>query len=308
MVPPRALPRAEPKGEMENWDNLRYLLALYRHRTMSAASTALSTNIATVSRRIDKVSRDLGVALFVKDADGWKPTPAAMPLVTLAEEIDGRLATETHLRASAGAETLHARIRIAAPSFFNTVVLVPQLHRLIARYPQLEIDIANRNDATGLGDADLLLRVDRPESGRVVARRLTTLTFRAYRSRLARQPMPGWVSVSYALPSAPPMVLGRRLFGRDPNVMVALFEQKVRVMRSTGMAAVLPDLVARGLPDITPVDEADGPTIESELWMVYHVTRREDPALRAVSDWIVDCFRDGLMSPQVSEHGFDIAV
>ena len=66
---------------MENWDNLRFILALSRHRTMSAAAQALHTNVATVSRRIERANQDFGTPLFVKDQNGWLPTQAALPLL-----------------------------------------------------------------------------------------------------------------------------------------------------------------------------------------------------------------------------------
>lgn len=292
---------------MENWDNMRYLLALYRHKTMSAAAQALNTNVATVSRRIERAAQTFGTPLFIKDASGWTPTGAVMPLIRVAEEFDAKLASERNNRAATEARGIEARIQIAAPAFFHTMLLVPQLHTLLMEHPGLEIDIRNRGEATGLGDADIMIRVGRPDSGRVVARRLTTFTFRAYRSTLAEVQMPGWVAVESRTGGSPQAILGARIFGGEPNVSVALFEQKITVMRSTGMAAVMAEQIAAQMDDFVELDP-NGPTEESEIWMIYHATRRDDAAIRAVSDWIVECFKTGRIADTVSaEQVLDLA-
>ncbi len=277
---------------MENWDNMRFLLALYRHKTMSAAAIALNTNVATVSRRVERASQIFGMPLFIKDSAGWMPTEAALPLLHVAEEFDARLTSERNNRAATERRGIEARVQIAAPAFFNTMVLLPQLASLLSDHRRLEIDIRNRGDATGLGDSDVMLRHGRPESGRVVARRLATLIYRGYRSNLSELRLPGWIALDARATISPAMALGQRIFGTEPSVTVSQFEQKLMLMRSTGKAAVLIEAVAMQLSDMAPVDP-DGPSAESELWMVYHATRREDPAIKVVTDWIVTCFRSG---------------
>ena len=46
---------------------------------------------------------------------------------------------------------------------------------------------------------------------------------------------------------------------------------------------------------MVPLDPA-GDTGEREIWMIYHATRRDDQAIRAVTDWIIGSFRSGLLS------------
>ncbi|MCR8723956.1 LysR family transcriptional regulator [Frigidibacter sp. ROC022] len=277
---------------MENWDDMRFLLALSRHKTMSAAADALHTNVATVSRRVERAGQAIGVPLFIKDASGWTPTQAVLPLLRMAEDFDARLTSERNSRSALEGKGIQARLQIAAPPFFHTMVLVPEVHNLLAEHPRLELDFRNRVDGTGLGDADILLRQGRPEAGRVLARRLATLTSRGYRSTQAKSTLSGWVSMNARSSTALDLALGREIFGADPNVTVSLFEQKLTVMRSTGLAGILTDEVAGQLPDMVAIDP-DGPNTSAEFWLVFHATRRDDPAVRVVTDWIIDCFRKG---------------
>ena len=47
-----------------NWDDIRFLLAIHRGRTLSAAARQLGVNQTTVARRLAALERDLGTRLF----------------------------------------------------------------------------------------------------------------------------------------------------------------------------------------------------------------------------------------------------
>lgn len=58
---------------MQNWDDLKYCLALDEFRTMTAAAKALGTNTATVSRRIERLTEEpASLCLLAKIASGWQ--------------------------------------------------------------------------------------------------------------------------------------------------------------------------------------------------------------------------------------------
>jgi DNA-binding transcriptional LysR family regulator len=52
---------------MINWDDLRFCLALHRHGTMVNAAKSLKANVATVSRRIEHITTDVGETLFIRN-------------------------------------------------------------------------------------------------------------------------------------------------------------------------------------------------------------------------------------------------
>lgn len=60
-----------------DWNDLRYVLELARHRSLSAAARALKVNHATVARRIAALETALGLVLFERQAKGYRPTAAA---------------------------------------------------------------------------------------------------------------------------------------------------------------------------------------------------------------------------------------
>ena len=73
---------------MDNWDDLRFLVALSKTGTMTAAAKHLGTNTATVSRRIERLSEQLGTPAFVKTSDGWKPSDAVLKLIEVSQAFD----------------------------------------------------------------------------------------------------------------------------------------------------------------------------------------------------------------------------
>ena len=50
---------------VQNWDDLKYCLALDEFRTMTAAAKALGTNTATVSRHLERLTEEAGQPLFI---------------------------------------------------------------------------------------------------------------------------------------------------------------------------------------------------------------------------------------------------
>lgn len=76
---------------MQNWDDLKYCLALDEFRTMTAAAKALGTNIATVSRRIERLTEEAGQPLFIRQNCHWMATKLGQEFSAVARRIDERI-------------------------------------------------------------------------------------------------------------------------------------------------------------------------------------------------------------------------
>ena len=70
---------------MENWDDMRVFLAVARTESLSAAAPILKMDPATLGRRIARLERSMGAALFVKSPQGYA-------LTDLGERIRDRAA------------------------------------------------------------------------------------------------------------------------------------------------------------------------------------------------------------------------
>lgn len=73
---------------MESWDDLRFILAVSRHGTISDAASALTVNATTVSRRLRAMEAEAGTALFEKLKHGAVLTAAGEQMVVVAEAVE----------------------------------------------------------------------------------------------------------------------------------------------------------------------------------------------------------------------------
>ncbi len=66
---------------MEDWDNLRIVLAVFRHGSLAAAARVLRVDETTIGRRLKALETALGTRLFDRTAHGLvlprRPTPSA---------------------------------------------------------------------------------------------------------------------------------------------------------------------------------------------------------------------------------------
>ena len=71
-----------------DWDNLRYFLELARLGTLAGAARRLSVEHTTVSRRIQALEKQMGVALFAREAGGHRLTEAGRQLLPAVESME----------------------------------------------------------------------------------------------------------------------------------------------------------------------------------------------------------------------------
>jgi len=267
-----------------NWDDLRFLVNLRRFGTMSAAARALNTNVATVSRRLDRFSAITGQPAFVRSQDGWVPLPHVNSLLDLAEEFEHQIASQLN-----GYEGASAQIIIGAPPFINLTVLIPMLHLLMETSSNApRITFRNRAMEDGLGDCDVVLRGERPDTGRIIARRVGYVSFDLYAP-------PGWNGTDWAgliegYDETRIMCLAFAHFGFPPVVRVEHLEHLAGIMRELKLAGPLPVQMAKRHPELEPVDGTDLP-VRGDAWCCYHASRKGDPALSRVLEWISEAFR-----------------
>lgn len=274
---------------MNNWDDLRFLVALSKTGTMTAAAKLLGTNTATVSRRIERLSETLGVPAFVKTADGWRPSEAVRELIDVALNFDGQLKATLNSQAS-GLDGEIVPLTLGASPIISTLMLFPGLDPETNPLPGVQLNITDRLDREGLGQNDLVVQFGRPDQGRIVARKAGDLSFRPYRFRDA-DPNGDWISLNHAPSRSCILRSAHDLFGKEPKIRVDHFMALYTLMQATGLAGPLPDLLAKRSPDLVPVCASAAP-VTLDCWLFYHESRRSDPGMRRAVDWVIRCFEN----------------
>lgn len=164
------------------WDDLRFVLAAHRARTLVGAGEALGVTHTTVGRRIRTAEQSWAVRLFDRTPDGLVATAAGEELVALAARMEeDLLATEARVRGRDVA--LRGELRVSTLDFVHGQ-LQPAFASFIARYPAVELTITTPMQSVSLTrrEADVALRLTNSPDPGLVGRRVGTLTFAPFAS------------------------------------------------------------------------------------------------------------------------------
>ncbi len=271
---------------MDNWDDLKFLVAVSKAGTMTGAAKLLGTNVATVSRRVDRLTQQLGMAPFVKTADGWQPSEAIAGLLEVASAFEGRLSSELN-QAKVAEPRNRVPIRIGCPSSVSSFILFPALVEPEGRLTSVQLEFTDRVYQEGLGDNDIVIRVGPPEGGRLRTKKVGDMPVNLYGPADVSSDS-DWVGLEKIYDEGGPGQLGLSYFGREPLMRVPTFRSLLDLIVQSHLPGPLPDVMAEGFPDLKRVP--DGPTFVAPFWVIYHESRKGDPAIETTVDWIDHAF------------------
>ncbi|WP_375690765.1 LysR family transcriptional regulator [Pseudooceanicola sp. LIPI14-2-Ac024] len=273
---------------MKNWDDLRYLIAVHKTGSMSAAARLLDTNPATVSRRLGRLGEVLGCDLFIKTPEGWIANESIADLIESATTFEHQIATYLNTGQS-GEYPSHGNIAVGCPPSIMSYLLYPELSRFSAQWPNVSLVFNSQMFTEALGENDLIVVPVRPTQGRLVVRYVGKMRLNVY--AYPDSPHDGhWIGLIKQHESQPPMQGARVIMGgRDPDFRVETMSEVLSTVQSTRLPGLMPAIAAARDKALVKYDP-ESRDIESQLYLCFHETRRRDPLLRAVADWIADCF------------------
>jgi DNA-binding transcriptional LysR family regulator len=175
-----------------DWDDVRVFLAVARAQGLTGAARGLKTSPQTVGRRVAALEAAIGSPLFLRGPTGYQLTEDGRALLTDAERIEQDVARFS-ASASGRSTTLAGTVRLTAPETFVTFLLLPAMAPFIAHHSELRIEFCTGSDTVSMsrGEADLALRLIRPESGDLKLRRIGAMSNALYAA-------PGYLDVNPA--------------------------------------------------------------------------------------------------------------
>lgn len=280
-----------------NWDDVRVFLAVARAGQILGAARRLELNHATVSRRIATLEDALRAKLFRRLTTGSELTPAGQRFLEIAERMEADVIAARSAVAGEG-DDISGTVRIGAPDGFGVAFLARHLGELTAQHRELTIQLVPvpRSFSLSRREADIVITVERPTEGRLVAGKLVDYSLGLFASRSYAE--------EHGLPKSVAELSGHTLIGYVPDLIVspsldyeaefsADWRSTFAISSALGQAeavragagiGILHTFVARSMPELVPV-EIIAP-IRRAYWLVYHETVRSLRRVQTVASFI----------------------
>jgi DNA-binding transcriptional LysR family regulator len=170
-------------GQVFDWGDLRYLLAVSRAGSFAGAARELGVKHTTVARRIAALEAALGARLVKKGKDRVSLTEAGDTLKDSAEEME-KVAASIERRLAGEGSRVEGVVRVTMPDAFALYV-APRLPTLRERHPELSVHILADARVYDLekGEADLALRLHPSTKPHYLERKLCSPSWAVYASR-----------------------------------------------------------------------------------------------------------------------------
>ncbi len=161
-------------GAMENWDDMRVFLAVARAEGLSGAAPLLKMDPSTLGRRIARLERSVGAALFVKSPQGYALTDLGERMKARAAEAEVHLARARD-EGQGDTAALTGQIRIGAPDGAANFLLPQVCAAIQQKNPQLEVQVLALPRVVNLSrrEADMAITVSPPAAGRLTVQKIT---------------------------------------------------------------------------------------------------------------------------------------
>ena len=186
----------------ENWDDFRFVLAVARLGSVSAAGKELGVNHATVMRRVAAFEERYAMTLFDKTVRGYRVAPGSQPILDALEEAENAV-LGVGRAVSGSSAPLHGIVRVTSTDTFCTTILPEIVEELATTAPELQIDLISSNLHLDFGrlDADLTVRPSPNLPEELEGEAAADLAFAVYRARGSRPDR--WLGLSGALARTP---------------------------------------------------------------------------------------------------------
>jgi DNA-binding transcriptional LysR family regulator len=260
----------------DNWDDLRYVLAVAESGSVSAAARALGVNHATVLRRVAAFEERHGMQLFEKGARGYTIPPDRIRVIEAAREAESAIAAVTRLMQGGGTPGA-GRVRVTTTDTFSLTVMPGVLAAMEAPGgPRFELLTSNGHLDFARLHADITVRPAPRLPDDLTGDRAADLGFAAY----GRPGTTRWLAVRGVLATS---VVGRWFADAVPEDAVAGSADSFPVLRAMAEAglgrAVLPCILGDASPVLARC--ADGPAgLSVPVWVASHADLAEAPRLR----------------------------
>lgn len=284
---------------MLEWDDLRFVLAVARHGSLTAAARVLGVTQPTMGRRLEHLEARLDVTLFERTATGVGLNALGTSLLGLAEQME-QVALGAERRIATRDTGLDGLVRITTLEWIGHHVLAPVLAGFCRLHPGVTVELitADRVFSLTRHEADIALRSTRFEQEGLVERRVGVSPRGLYASDayLAERGVPDYaagcpghtlISVGEIAGTLPHLHWLRDHLA--PQARVALRSNSIDVHAAAARAgaglAVLPLALGDHMPGLVRLSPPEPPPTR-EFWLGFHEDLRHTQRVRKLVTYI----------------------
>lgn len=265
--------------QREDWDDLRFILAVAEEGTVSGAAKRLNVNHATVLRRIAQFEESAGTQVFDKTARGYALAADKLRMLDATRDVDR--AVQAVLRLLSGARApMKGDVRVTSTDSFCAVLLPPILSRIGESAPELRVSLLSSNTHADLGrsQADIAIRPTPSLPDELIGERVGTLAFAPFAAKGHERPE-RWLGLAGLLERSVAARWMAEAVSPDAILGAADSFLTLREMAATGGAcAFLPCFLGDADTRLARIDGL-APPMAVNIWVASHVDLADVPRI-----------------------------
>jgi len=277
---------------MLDWGNLEYFISCANHGTLSGCAKEMGVNHSTVSRKIEKLEKELAIKLFERRNSGYALTIHGKDLYKEVQKIDFKISALKE-RFIPNPELMDGKLVIYKQSEGgkNMTDIITKLRK---NYPKLNIHIMNHADSSDLTtemyDIGFIGTTSPPEDS--IATLLGEIDMHIYGSKEYLKNIKNtddfeWVT--YKRTDAEDTDFIVRNFFTNPKIIISSnsYQDAHAFVTSGNGVTFLTDLDGDNDPRLESYDK-DKYSFKIGFYLIQHELSRSNPIVRAVKQTILE--------------------
>lgn len=279
-----------------NWNDLRYLLALKRGRTLAKAAQLMKVDATTISRKLSTLKLIAGEDLYTRARNSTLSLTEIGKSMTL--HIENMELEVEKLNELVGSKNSNCtgNVRITSVPVIINRLLSPNIETLLTRQPELQIDLvpAARNFSLSFREADIAIRLARPIEGGsdTLAKRIGNLSYGVYAASHFNEeechqlPWIGYQDDMSYTPIAQWIIkAAKKPRERIANMKVQDTETALEAIQAGLGKTLLPEIIAEKINSLQKISKTT-PEISREIWLLTHRNQSKTKRIIEATKWI----------------------
>lgn len=283
-----------------NWDDARVFLVVARVGTITKAAETLSVGVATISRKIDRLEKSLNVPLFIRQQTGYQLTAEGKDLLPVIESMEAAAYSVNSI--SHFDNEIQGMVKIATSDNIANLIVIPALPKFLSKNNRLSVEISTGFTTLNLHghEADIAIRMVKPERGNVTIRKLGTLGFGLYCSKqyysdrsnsvakkdFSKDAVITWSDTFHHFPAY--QLTNKLLDGRRPVVVTSSLISQVSSVKAGLGICMLPHFLAVS-ENLVCLDS--NLPLSQDIWLVIQSDVKVSRRVRIVADFLTETIK-----------------